>query len=392
MKKTGLLLVVLIVLGAAGGFWKTRQGTAPVKDAADRATSSAPAGKPETGDRAASNGATIEFASVDLLTLAPTTLARAVPLTGSLRAVDQTVVRTRIAGELRELSVREGDAVRAGQRLGRVDPTEFQLRVNERDAQLAAAESQMAQARRVFENNLALRERNFISQSALDASRSSLEVATGQRDAAAAQIALARKSVSDADLLAPMSGVIGERYAQPGEKLPSDARVVSIIDLSRLEIEALVPGSEIGTVQIGQTVQLRIEGIPAEQTGQIVRIAPATSAGTRSVPVYIRLKSQHPAIRVGLFAQGRLVVESLRDQIAVPLSAIRDAGARHFVYAIDQDRLVERDITLGLVDDGTDGTVRVQVTSGLKAGERIVINNLGRLRTGSPVRVRPGER
>lgn len=392
MKKAGLLLLVLIVFVAAGGFWKARQGAVPAQDAAPKTASATPTGKPEAHDRVTGSAAPIEFAPVDLLTLAPTTLARAVPLTGSLRAVDQTVVRTRIAGELRELSVREGDTVRNGQRLGRVDSTEFQLRVNERDAQLAAAESQVAQARRVFENNLALRERNFISQSALDASRSSLEVAIGQRDAAAAQIALARKSVTDADLVAPMSGVIGERYAQPGEKLPSDARVVSIIDLSRLEIEALVPGSEIGTVQIGQTVQLRIEGIPAELTGQIVRIAPATSAGTRSVPVYIRLKSQHPAIRVGLFAQGRLVVESLRDQIAVPLSAIRDAGARHFVYAIDQDRLVERDITLGLVDDGTDGTVRVQVTSGLKAGERIVINNLGRLRTGSPVRVRPGER
>ena len=393
MKKTGLLLVVLIVLGAAGWFWKSRQAGAPAPDAAPRSASAAPTGKPEAGNRGADGqAAALEFASVDLLTLAPTTLARAVPLTGTLKPVDQTVVRTRVAGELRELSVREGDTVRAGQRLGRVDPTEFQLRVNERDAQLAAAESQVAQARRVFENNLALRERNFISQSALDASRSSLEVATGQRDAAVAQIALARKSVSDADLLAPMSGVIGERYAQPGEKLPSDARVVSIIDLSRLEIEALVPGSEIGAVRIGQSVQLRVEGVPAEQVGQIVRIAPATSAGTRSVPVYIRLKSQHPAIRVGLFAQGRLVVESLREQIAVPLSAIRDAGARHFVYAIDQDRLVERDITLGLVDDGSDGTVRVQVTSGLKAGERIVINNLGRLRTGSPVRVRPGER
>lgn len=392
MKKTGLLLVVLIVLGAAGWFFKSRQSGAATPDAATQSASASRAGQPDASDRSAVNAAPIEFASIDLLTLGPTTLARAVPLTGSLRAVDQTVVRTRVAGELRELGVREGDSVRAGQRIGRVDPTEFKLRVDERDAQLAAAESQVAQARRTFENNLTLRERNFISQSALDASRSGLEVAIGQRDAAAAQIALARKSLSDADLVAPMSGVIGERFAQPGEKLPSDSRVVSVIDLSRLEIEALVPGSEIGAVRIGQSVQLRIEGVPTEQVGQIVRIAPATSTGTRSVPVYIHLKSQHPAIRVGLFVQGRLVVESVRDQIAVPLSAIRDAGARHFVYAIEQDRLVEKDITLGLVDDGTDGTVRVQVISGLKAGERIVINNLGRLRTGSPVRVRPGER
>jgi membrane fusion protein (multidrug efflux system) len=378
-RNTVLLLVVFILALAAGGWiWKSRQGSTPVV---------AP------GTATASNAAaTIEFSASDLLVLAPTTLARSIPLTGSLRAVDQTVVRTRVAGELRELNVREGMGVAKGQRIGRVDQAEFELRVNERQAQLAAAESQVAQARRTFDNNLALRERNFISQSALDASRSGLEVAIGQRDAAQAQLALGSKSLADADLIAPMSGVIGERFAQPGEKLPSDAKVVSIIDLSRLEIEAPVPGGDIGSLKVGQPVQLRIEGVPGEQTGQIVRIAPATSPGTRSIPVYISLRQSHPTIRVGLFAQGRLVVETLPNVIAVPLSAILDAGARHFVYAVEQDRLVEKDITLGLVDDGADGVVRVQVLSGLKEGDRIVVNKLGRLRTGSPVRVKTGDR
>ncbi|MFZ9406877.1 MAG: efflux RND transporter periplasmic adaptor subunit [Burkholderiaceae bacterium] len=388
LKKTGLLLVLLIAIGAGVWLWKSRQGgsVAPAPGAqatADR--SKAGAGLPSASQP-------IEFSAGDLQVLAPGTLARSIPLTGSLRAVDQTVVRTRVAGELRELSVREGMNVLKGQRIGRVDPAEFELRVSERQAQLAAAESQVAQARRTFDNNLALRERNFISQSALDASRSNLEVAIGQRDAARAQLDLGRKSVADADLIAPMSGVIGERFAQPGEKLPSDAKVVSVIDLSRLEIEAAVPGSDIGAMKVGQTVKLRIEGVQGEQTGQIARIAPATSPGTRSVPVYISLKSTDPAIRVGLFAQGRLVVETLPDVIAVPLGAILDSGARNFVYAIEQDRLVEKDITLGLVDDGADGTVRVQVLSGLSPGDRIVVNKLGRLRTGSPVRVRTGDR
>lgn len=380
MKKAGLLLVLLIMLGTGAWIWKTRQAQ-PTAGGPAIATAIAPA-----------TDAAIEFAAVDLLKLAPVTLSRAVPLTGSLRAVDQTVVRSKVAGELRELSVREGMSVQKGQRIGRIDLAEFELRVNERDAQLAASESQVAQARRTLDNHLALRERNFISQSAVDAARSSLEVASGQRDAAQAQLALARKALADADLVAPISGLVGERYAQPGEKLPADARIVSIIDLSQLEIEAFVPGAELPAVRIGQSVRLSIEGVAGEQTGQIARIAPAAATGTRSIAVYISLKGSAPGLRAGLFAQGRLVVEELRDVIAVPLSAIRDAGARHFVYAIDQDRLVEKDIALGEVDDGADGVVRVQVKSGLVAGDRIVVNNLGRLRTGSPVRVRAGDR
>jgi membrane fusion protein (multidrug efflux system) len=385
MKKAGLLFVVLIVLGAGAWIWKTRQPAPTLAPAPGSAASaSAPA--------AARSDTPVEFAEVDLLTLAPMTLARAIPLTGSVRAVDQTVVRTRVAGELRELTVREGTTVQRGERIGRVDPAEFELRVSEREAQLAASDSQLAQARRTLDNHLALRERQFISQSAVDAARSSLEVASGQRDAAQAQLALARKALADADLVAPIAGMIGERYAQPGEKLPADARVVSLIDLSRLEIEAFVPGSELSAVRIGQPVRLNIEGMKDDQPGRIARIAPATSAGTRSVAVYISLQGGSPGLRAGLFAQGRLVVEELRGVIAVPLSAIRDAGARHFVYAVEQERLVEKDIVLGEVDDGADGVVRVQVRSGLSAGDRIVAHNLGRLRTGSPVRVRAGGR
>jgi RND family efflux transporter MFP subunit len=311
-------------------------------------------------------------------------MVRSVPLTGTLRPVNQTVVRTKVAGDLREAPVREGMPVKRGQTVARIDPTEYEVRVRERDAQRLAAEAQLEQAKRTLDNTRQLHERGFVSQSALDQVLSAREVAAGNRDAAIAQLALARKALADTVLTAPIDGVVAERFAQPGEKLPVDGRVLSIVDLSRMEIEAPVPAAEVGGVLIGQAVELRIEGVAQRQTGRVVRIAPTTQPGTRSVPVYIALDNRDPSVRAGLFAQGSLAVESRDGVLALPAAAVRDAGARLFVYAIDDGRLVERDIRLGMRDDAS-GTVEVR--EGLRTGERVVVANLGALRAGSLVKV-----
>ena len=362
----GVIVTALVVAGLA--WQRARAPDAPTAPAAPVA--SAPA--------------SVEFAPGDLAVMQPGRMVRSVPLTGTLRPVNQTVVRTKVAGDLREAPVREGMPVKRGQTVARIDPTEYEVRVRERDAQRLAAEAQLEQAKRTLDNTRQLHERGFVSQSALDQVLSAREVAAGNRDAAIAQLALARKALADTVLTAPIDGVVAERFAQPGEKLPVDGRVLSIVDLSRMEIEAPVPAAEVGGVLIGQAVELRIEGVAQRQTGRVVRIAPTTQPGTRSVPVYIALDNRDPSVRAGLFAQGSLAVESRDGVLALPAAAVRDAGARLFVYAIDDGRLVERDIRLGMRDDAS-GTVEVR--EGLRTGERVVVANLGALRAGSLVKV-----
>ncbi len=376
MRRGVVVSAVLLAALAAGAGWQWRaRAPGPQADAGTPAT--APAER------------LLEFAPADVATVVPVTVSRTVPLTGTLRPVDQTVVKSKVPGELRELVVREGMAVRRGQPVARIEALEYEVRVREREAQLKAASSQVDQARRVLDNTRQLKERNFVSQSALDQAQSGWEVATGNRDAAAAQLALARKALADTVLVSPLDGVVAERFAQPGEKLPVDGRVMSIVDLSRMEIEAPVPAAEVGAIRVGQPVQLRIEGVPTPHAGRIVRIAPSTQAGTRSVPVWIALEHRDPAVRAGLFAQGDLQVEARANVLAVPQAAVRDAGGRTFVYAIVEGRLVERDVKLGM-RDASPGGLRVEVLQGLAAGDRIVASNLGALRAGAPVRVLPG--
>ncbi|ODS95396.1 MAG: hypothetical protein ABS56_15890 [Lautropia sp. SCN 69-89] len=399
MRRWPAIGIALALAAGAAVLW-LRPAPQPLANAAQPA-SAAPAGAPADGPPApagtaeASAPAAIEFAGTDLYTVRTGTIARTIPVTGTLTPVERTTVKAKLAGDIVELAVREGEAVRQGQLLARFDPTDFELRVREREAQLRSAQAQLAQAQRTLENNRRLLEKQFISQNAFDNASSAVDVAVAARDAAAAQLNQARKALADTRIAAPMSGIVAERFAQVGEKLPADARILSIVDLSRMEIEAPVPASEIAAVRIGQPVSLSIEGIDGEQVGRVARINPGTQAGTRSVPIYIALSfpAGEARVRAGMFAQGRLALDERRDVLVVPLAAIRDAGGRQFVYLIDGGRLAERDLRVGLRDEsapaGQGAVGLAEVREGLKAGDSIVGVNLGTLRTGSRVAIAP---
>ena len=391
MKKRIWIPVLLVIVLAGGGFVFKQRLSANAANAANAANPAAVTGAKSSASNAVSALPTIEFNNNDLMVLATGQIARRIPLTGTLRPANQSLVKSKVAGEIVELVVKEGMSVKAGQVIARIDPVEYQWRVKEKEAQLQAAQAQLSQAQRTMENNKQLLEKNFISQNAFDNGRFSLDGAVGTRDAAVAQLTMARKSLKDSVVLAPLTGLIGERFAQVGEKVSPDNRIVSIIDLSRMEIEAPVPAGEIGAVSIGQQVTLTIEGIDKPQVGKVVRINPGTQAGTRSVPIYLGLDNNDPRIRVGLFAQGQLVVGMRDGIITIPESALRDAAGRNFVYVLDKDKIAERDVELGLRDDsmasanGSSGVIEIK--RGLNVGDRIVAVNLGPLRAGSLAKV-----
>jgi membrane fusion protein, multidrug efflux system len=338
-----------------------------------------------------STPATLEFAPSDLLSLSQQTLEKQVTLTGSLKPANQTIVKSKASGEIRDILVREGSEVKKGQVLVHIDPTEFELRLREREALLRQAQAGLDQAKRSYDNNRALVEKNFISQTALDNSRAQLDSAVSSKDAALANVTLAKRALAETVITAPIAGTVGERFAQPGEKVSPDNRVLSIVDLNRMELEASVPAGDIGKLVVGQPLEVQIEGIAQAQRGTLARISPATASGSRSVPVYISVEAGQLRLRGGLFAQANLPVDRKVGVLAVPLSAIRDNGGRTFVYIVKANKLEERVVSIGLRDDNakaSNGSVgMVEITKGLEAGDAVVSANLGILRVGSAVKL-----
>ncbi len=326
--------------------------------------------------------ATIELVAADVVQVKTRLLAQGLALSGALKAVNSAFIKARVPGELQGLTVREGDLVKAGQTVARVDATEYASRVKQAQEQADSAKAQIEIAQRQFDNNRALVDQGFISKTALDTSSSNLVSAQANHKAAMASVEVARKSVEDTVLRSPISGVVSQRLAQPGERVGIDARVLEIVDLSRLELEAAISAADSVDVAVGQSASLQIEGASQTITGRVVRINPSAQAGSRSVLLYLAIAN--PAgLRQGLFAQGTLGTAQ-RSMLTVPLTAVRTDKPAPYVQTIENRQVVQRTVELGPRGDA-DGELMVGIT-GVAENTFVIRGALGALRAGTTVK------
>ena len=342
---------------------------------------------------AASNAAKeqrlIELAATDVVTVQAREVLQGLPISGALKAVNSAVIKARVSGELRGLTVREGDFVKAGQVIARIEATEYQSRVRQAQEQAESAKAQTEVVRRQYDNNKALVEQGFISKTALDTSLANLNAARSTYKAALAATEVAAKSVEDTVLKSPISGQVSQRLAQPGERVGIDAKIIEIVDLSSLELEATLSATDSMRVRVGQTAELQIEGSPQPITAQVVRINPSAQAGSRSVLAYLSLNSgvansnSAAVLRQGLFAQGTLGT-ARAVLLSVPISAVRIDKPAPYVQAIENNVVVYKTVELGA--RGTANGEAVVATKGLPENALVIRGNIGSLREGTQVR------
>ena len=278
--------------------------------------------------------------------------------------------------------MREGDAVKAGQLIARVDATESQARERQARQQADAARSQSDIAQRQFDNNQALVDQGFISKSALDTSLNNLQSAQANHKAAAAAVDLARKGLDDTLLRAPIGGVVSQRLAQPGERVGIDARVIEIVDLSRLELEATLSAGDSIRVAVGQQAVLQVEGSARPVAARVARINPSAQAGSRSVLAYLSIENA-TGLRQGMFAQGTLGTGQA-SALAVPLSAVRTDKPVPYVQVVEDNRIAHKSVQVGARGQA-DNQLMVAV-QGVAPGALVIQGNVGPLREGTPVK------
>ncbi len=328
--------------------------------------------------------AVLELADSDLLPVRRAELARTLDVSGSLVAVNSAFVKARVAAEIKSVAVREGDSVRVGQVLVQLDTTEFDWRLRQAEQQAQAARSQLEIAQRALLNSRSLVTQGFISATALENAVSTEAGAHATLQAAIAGVELARKARADATVAAPISGQIAQRLVQPGERVPVDARLLEIVDLSRLELQASVPPESAGLLRVGATAQLKVDGIDGPVAARVVRINPSAQAGSRSVLAYLELAA-NPALRQGLFARGSIELER-RQALLLPLSALRTDQAQPYALRLEGMQVVQRTLSLGQRGQSS-GDEAVEVLQGLADGDRVLAGSLGAVRDGATVRI-----
>ena len=325
---------------------------------------------------------TIALTATDSVQAKTMELSQGLAISGSLKAASSAYVKARVAGELQGLTVREGDFVKVGQVIAHVDPTESRARARQAQQQAESARAQVDIAKRSFDNNRSLVEQGFISKTALDSSIATLSSAEANYRAAQAGAEVATKALEDTVLRAPISGQIAQRLAQTGERVAIDARIVEIVDLSRLELEASLSAADSLTVKVGQSAELTIEGAAKPVAAKVVRVNPTAVAGSRAVLAYLALES-NSGLRQGLFAQGTLATGNARV-LALPLNAVRTDKPQPYVQLLTNGQVSHTTVTLGARGEA-DGYTMVEV-AGIPENAEVLSGTVGPIREGTLVK------
>jgi RND family efflux transporter MFP subunit len=332
----------------------------------------------------------VELASSDVMKAELRDITQGLPISGTVKAVNYAVIKARVAGELKEVLAREGDVVKAGAVLARIDPTEYQRRWQQAVEQATAAKSQMEIAQRQWDSNKALVDQGFISKAAMDNSAASYQGAMATQNAAIAGAEVARKALDDATLRAPFAGIVSGRAAQVGERVGIDAKVMELVDLSELEVEVPLSPSESMDVRVGQIAALHVEDRKDAISAKVKRISPSAQAGSRSVLIYLALDKAE-GVRHGLFAKG-ILGKGKSQVLAVPLSAVRTDRAQPYVQVVeavgDQLQVVHKAVTLGVrgMDLSQPESESMVGVTGLTEGSTLLKSHVGALREGMRVK------
>jgi RND family efflux transporter MFP subunit len=332
---------------------------------------------------------TLEFAPADLAVAESKPLSRWLPVSGTLQPVHQATVKSKVSGEVRAITVREGDAVHAGQVLARMDTADLEARLIERQGQLASAKAQLDMAEKNLSTNQKLLKQKFISQNAFDNSESSMNVNRGTVMSAEANVRLAQNAIKDAVATAPLTGIVAKRHVQPGEKVAFDTPLVTVVDLKDIELQAMVPAIDIPELKPGMPVELAVDGFGERKfTGRIERINPATEPGTRAILVFVGVPNPQGELRGGMFSTGRVALAASAPVLSLPAVAVRSEAGQSFVWTIEDGKLVKRVVLVGRRDEENG---RVEIKTALPATVKVLAARFDNLKEGAPALVKGPE-
>lgn len=361
-------LVALVLVVGGGAAYVSQNQPAPVDEMAAETSKG-----PEP----------IQLASYESLVLAPRTVSENLRITGSLTPTQQVHLSAEVSARLVDVTVRAGDAVKAGQLLAQfdIDGLENQLAQSMSTAQ--ATRVQVEKARADFERTQTLVERELAAETALLTARAGLQQLEAQLSAQEKAVENAQAAIEKARVTAPFDGVISDRSVDPGAFIATGSPLLEIVDLTSLEVEASAPVALSPQLTLGQAVDISVEGF-GDRTfeGVVERINPVAIEGSRMLPLHVSLSNGDGLLRGGMFATGQIELDRAEGVIAIPAEALRiDADGEHVLVVTDG--VLTRQ-SIDIARSWANGTL-LEVREGLADGDRVIAASLPTLRPGQPV-------
>lgn len=367
------MLLVLLVLAGVAAF-----------AARDRLMALVPA--PAAGDATAEEVAPAEplqINSREWAVVEPATLRRTVRVLGPLAPVRRAEIAAETGGRVDSVPLRPGDAVAQGDVVIQVDVERLTLELAAAESNRDATRAQLELAEAQLERSEALVERGVAPATTLDEVRTNVAGLRANLAVQEEQVRLAELALERATVTAPFDGVVASRSVEPGAVVGAGTPLLSIVDLSRVEMLGAAPVAEGASIRPGQAVDVRVDGVPGRSfAGEVVRIAPVAEEGTRTLTVFVGIDNAEGLLLGGMFATGEIVLEERPDALAVPGAALREDAEGTFVLVIEEGIVLRRPVEPGPSWPGG----LVEIVAGLSPGDRVVTAPLD-LEPGAPVRL-----
>jgi membrane fusion protein, multidrug efflux system len=302
-------------------------------------------------------------------------------ISGELRAQREATVRAELGGSMMQVTVEEGQPVRRGTLLGRIDARTLDEARDSAASAVKSAEDHLYQVTREADRTEQLVSAGALATRERDIARSAITAAEAQLADAKSRLASAQRNLGDAIISSPLAGVVSHRAVNAGDVVSPGTELFTIIDPSSMRLEASVPSDALQALRVGATVQFQVRGYDQPFEGRIERISPQADAATRQVPIYVAIPNAGGRLVAGLFAEGRVVSESAMGLI-VPQNSVNMGDGMPWVLRVSNGRTEKVPVTLGLRDPRTE---RVQIVSGVNENDILLRGAAQGITPGTPV-------
>ncbi|MBH9553839.1 efflux RND transporter periplasmic adaptor subunit [Inhella gelatinilytica] len=328
--------------------------------------------------------ATLQIAAEDVVTVGSNGLIGGPVLTGSIQAARRADLRAEVAAVVLQVTKDNGEPVRQGDVIVRLDSTAIRDNLTSAEEALRAATQSFEQTERVLQRQRTLNQQGMTSMQALEDAELRRNAAQSELAAARARVVSAKQQMTRTEIKAPFDGVVSERKVSVGDTVQVGREIVKVVDPRSLRFEGQVSADRLGEIRVGQAVALRVNGVSeGEYSAKLERIDAAANPTTRQVEVMARFDNPAQAPKVaGLYAEGRVNTGAKSALVLAESSLVRQ-GEEAFVWRLDGDRLKKVSVQLGERDARRGEWV---IQSGLKLGDEVLRSPAGQLADGQALR------
>lgn len=303
---------------------------------------------------------------------------------GQLTAENSATVRSQVSGTVERTYVEEGQEVASGARLLSIDAAAIRDAAQSARSAVQSAQAAATLAQRNLERSQALQRAGAVAQRDLETAKAAAENADAALAEAKSRLATAEKNLANTEPRSPFRGVVSERSVNQGDVVQPGTELVTVVDPRSLRLEGSVPASALARLRVGAPVDFTVSGFDSRTfRGTVERINPVVDPATRQARIYVRIPNEDRQLAAGLFAEGRVALQSRRT-VAIPRRALDIRSGPPSVLRVRSGTVERVAVGTGLQDDLAG---MIEVTSGLRVGDTVLAGTAQGILSGSRVEV-----